>query len=101
MKSRGLLMAHIWHAISPITRPCGRLARRPPSARVLEDKEKEHYMSQPAKTVTACIVLIGNEILSGLPPEANIQYPASELGALGAEVREGRSIPDVEPPGVA
>src|SRR5260370_4502514 len=96
MKSRGLLMAHIWHALSPVTRPCGRLARRPPSARVLKDKEKEHYMSQPAKTVTACIVVIGNEILSGRTRDANIQYLATELGVLGVQVRECRIIPDVE-----
>src|SRR5260370_35064596 len=96
MKSRGLLMAHIWHALSPVTRPCGRLARRPPSASVLKDKEKEHYMSQPAKTVTACIVVIGNEILSGRTRDANIQYLATELAVLGVQVREGPIIPAAE-----
>ena len=35
------------------------------------------------KTVTACILVIGNEILSGRTKDANIQYLASELGQLG------------------
>jgi molybdenum cofactor synthesis domain-containing protein len=53
-------------------------------------------MSQPAKTVTACIVVIGNEILSGRTRDSNIQYLATELGVLGVQVRECRIIPDVE-----
>jgi molybdenum cofactor synthesis domain-containing protein len=72
------------------------LARRLPSASVLKDNEKERRMSQPAKTVTACIVVIGNEILSGRTRDANIQYLATELGVLGVQVRECRVIPDIE-----
>jgi len=53
-------------------------------------------MSEPAKTVTACIVVIGNEILSGRTRDSNIQYLATELGALGVQVRECRVIPDIE-----
>ncbi len=52
--------------------------------------------SPPIKTVTACIVVIGNEILSGRTKDANIQYLASELGLLGVQVRECRVIPDIE-----
>src|SRR5579864_1573368 len=54
--------------------------------------------SKPAspKTVTACILVIGNEILSGRTKDANIQYLASELGKLGVRVMECRVIPDVE-----
>ena len=74
----------------------GRLAARQRSASVLKDKEKECGMSQPAKTVTACIVVIGNEILSGRTRDSNIQYLASELGALGVRVMECRIIPDIE-----
>ena len=37
-------------------------------------------MSEPAKIVTACILVIGNEILSGRTRDANIQYLALELG---------------------
>jgi molybdenum cofactor synthesis domain-containing protein len=53
-------------------------------------------MSQPAKIVTACIVVIGNEILSGRTRDANIAYLATELGVLGVRVMECRIIPDVE-----
>ena len=53
-------------------------------------------MSEPAKTVTACIVVIGNEILSGRTRDSNIQYLATELGLLGVQVRECRVIPDIE-----
>ncbi|HKV14058.1 MAG TPA: molybdopterin-binding protein [Reyranella sp.] len=48
------------------------------------------------KIVTACIVVIGNEILSGRTSDANIAYLASELGKLGVRVMECRVIPDVE-----
>ena len=53
-------------------------------------------MSDPVKTVTACIVVIGNEILSGRTRDSNIQYLATELGQLGVQVRECRVISDVE-----
>ncbi|MBM3646415.1 MAG: competence/damage-inducible protein A [Alphaproteobacteria bacterium] len=53
-------------------------------------------MSQPAKTVTACIIVIGNEILSGRTRDANIQYFATELGQLGVRVMECRVVPDIE-----
>ena len=53
-------------------------------------------MSEPAKIVTACIVVIGNEILSGRTRDSNIQYLATELGLLGVQVRECRVIPDIE-----
>ena len=43
---------------------------------------------------TACILIIGNEVLSGRTKDANIQFLASELGALGIPVREVRVIPD-------
>jgi len=43
---------------------------------------------------TACILIIGNEVLSGRTRDANIQYLASELGQMGIPVREVRVIPD-------
>jgi len=49
-----------------------------------------------SKTVTACILVIGNEILSGRTKDANIQYLAAELGQLGIRVMECRVIPDIE-----
>jgi molybdenum cofactor synthesis domain-containing protein len=52
--------------------------------------------SPGGKVVTACILVIGNEILSGRTKDANIQYLAAELGQLGIRVMECRVIPDVE-----
>ncbi len=43
---------------------------------------------------TACILIIGNEVLSGRTKDANIQFLASELGQMGIPVREVRVIPD-------
>ncbi len=53
-------------------------------------------MPEAAKTVTACIVVIGNEILSGRTKDANVAYLAGELGKLGIRVMECRVIPDIE-----
>ncbi|SKA39319.1 molybdenum cofactor synthesis domain-containing protein [Enhydrobacter aerosaccus] len=50
----------------------------------------------PAKIVTACIVVIGNEILSGRTKDANISFLATELNKLGVRVMECRVIPDIE-----
>lgn len=44
---------------------------------------------------TACILVIGNEILSGRTQDANIQFLARRLGELGVALREVRVIPDV------
>lgn len=44
---------------------------------------------------TSALIVIGNEILSGRTQDANIQFLAKELGAIGAPLREVRVIPDV------
>jgi len=44
---------------------------------------------------TACVVVIGNEVLSGRTRDANIQFLAQRLGDMGIPVREVRIIPDV------
>ena len=46
--------------------------------------------------VTACLVIIGNEILSGRTQDANLAFLARELGALGIRIREARVVPDEE-----
>src|SRR5207244_10366913 len=46
------------------------------------------------KTVTACVLIIGNEILSGRTPDANLAFLAKELGGIGIRLREARVIPD-------
>ncbi len=44
---------------------------------------------------TACLVVIGNEVLSGRTRDANIHFLAGRLGDLGLPLREVRIIPDV------
>ncbi len=44
---------------------------------------------------TACLLIIGNEVLSGRTRDANLQYLATRLGELGIPMREARVIPDV------
>lgn len=45
---------------------------------------------------TACLIIIGNEILSGKTQDANLQFLADELGKLGVQLEEARVIADVE-----
>ncbi|MCC7276394.1 MAG: competence/damage-inducible protein A [Alphaproteobacteria bacterium] len=47
------------------------------------------------KTVTACVVVIGNEILSGRTKDANLPFLAERLNAVGVRLMEARVIPDV------
>ena len=44
---------------------------------------------------TACLLVIGNEVLSGRTQDANIKYIALRLGEAGIPLREVRVIPDV------
>ncbi len=53
-------------------------------------------MAEPSKNVTACLLIIGNEILSGRTKDANLNFLALELNKLGVQLRECRVIPDVE-----
>jgi molybdenum cofactor synthesis domain-containing protein len=48
------------------------------------------------KEYTACVVVIGNEILSGRTQDANLQYLAQKLTDWGVRLREARVIPDIE-----
>src|SRR5690349_19956233 len=47
------------------------------------------------KTVTACVLIIGNEILSGRTQDVNQSYLAKGLTDAGVRLREARVIPDV------
>jgi molybdenum cofactor synthesis domain-containing protein len=47
-------------------------------------------MSQP----TACVLVIGNEILSGKTQDANLQYLGVELAKLGIRLEEARVVRD-------
>ena len=44
---------------------------------------------------TACLLVIGNEVLSGRTQDLNIKFLATRLGDIGIPVREVRIIPDV------
>lgn len=46
--------------------------------------------------VTACLVIIGNEILSGRTQDKNLAHLAVTLNQVGVQLREVRVIPDVE-----
>jgi len=55
-------------------------------------------MSQASspKTITAALLVIGDEILSGRTKDQNIGYIAEYLTNIGIELREVRVVPDVE-----
>jgi len=53
-------------------------------------------MSSNETIVTAAVIVIGNEILSGRTQDTNLRDLATTLGSWGIRVREARVIPDVE-----
>jgi molybdenum cofactor synthesis domain-containing protein len=52
--------------------------------------------TQDEKIVTAAVLIIGNEILSGRTKDMNLGYLAEELTKLGVRLREARVVADVE-----
>ena len=52
-------------------------------------------MSEPRR-VTAAVLIIGNEILSGRTKDANLSYLGTELNELGIQLREARVVADIE-----
>jgi len=53
-------------------------------------------MTETPAAVTAAILVIGDEILSGRTKDRNIGYIAEYLARVGVDVREARVVPDVE-----
>ncbi len=49
-----------------------------------------------AKIVTASLVIIGNEILSGRTQDKNLSYIAIKLNEVGIQLREVRVVADIE-----
>lgn len=45
---------------------------------------------------TACVLIIGNEILSGRTQDINLNHIAKHLGEIGINLLEARMIPDIE-----
>src|SRR5579862_3835133 len=54
-----------------------------------------------AKIVTAALLVIGDEILSGRTKDKNIGYTADYLTAIGIDLKEVRVVSDDEPAIVA
>ena len=53
-------------------------------------------MTETNETVTAAILVIGDEILSGRTKDRNIGYIAEYLAKVGVDVREARVVLDIE-----
>ena len=51
-------------------------------------------MPEP-RIVTAAVLVIGNEILSGRTKDANLNYLATELNAIGVRLLEARVVADL------
>lgn len=53
-------------------------------------------MKQSDKEITACLIIIGNEILSGRTQDANLAFIGKRCDELGIRLKEARVIPDEE-----
>jgi molybdenum cofactor synthesis domain-containing protein len=53
-------------------------------------------MAESDMRVSAAVLVIGNEILSGRTQDSNLAYLATRLNDYGIQVREARVVPDVE-----
>jgi len=49
-----------------------------------------------AKRLTACLLIIGNEVLSGRTKDANLAYLGENLNEIGVRMAEARVVPDEE-----
>ena len=74
---------------------CARFGKRVPVSPVARLGAQAHRggrragVSSLMTNPTACIVVIGNEILSGRTQDANVQFLATRLGALGHRAARG------------
>jgi molybdenum cofactor synthesis domain-containing protein len=59
------------------------------------DQKEKWTMGEPG-AVTAAVIIIGNEVLSGRTVDANLSFLAKALNEVGVRVREARIIPDDE-----
>jgi len=57
---------------------------------------KRGTMEERSSRITACLIIIGNEILSGRTVDANLPHLATTLGELGITLAEARIVPDIE-----
>jgi molybdenum cofactor synthesis domain-containing protein len=73
---------------------CGDLQQ--PGARVTKPPEQDMAERLTNEIVTAGLLVIGDEILSGRTKDKNIGYIAEYLTAIGIDLREVRVVPDIE-----
>jgi molybdenum cofactor synthesis domain-containing protein len=59
-------------------------------------ESKSDTNGKTPKVVTAAVLVIGNEILSGRTKDANLHYLANGLTAIGIRLMEARVVPDIE-----
>lgn len=52
--------------------------------------------TRPQTPVSACLIIIGNEILSGRTQDKNLAWIAAQLNETGVKLTEVRVIPDIE-----
>ena len=52
--------------------------------------------SPTATPVTAAVLIIGNELLSGRTQDTNLAYLAKKLNEYGIQIRQARVVPDLE-----
>jgi molybdenum cofactor synthesis domain-containing protein len=53
--------------------------------------------AEPSSVITAAVLVIGDEILSGRTKDKNIGYIAEYLTTIGIDLKEVRVVPDEEP----
>lgn len=54
------------------------------------------HISKSSPRVSAAVLIIGNEILSGRTQDTNLAYLAKKLNEYGIQIRETRVVPDIE-----
>jgi molybdenum cofactor synthesis domain-containing protein len=60
-----------------------------------DDKPQSRTGIAAPRIVTACVLIIGNEILSGRTQDENLGFLARGLNEVGIRLREARVIPDI------
>src|SRR6202451_4352183 len=61
----------------------------------------ESMANSDGGVVTAAVLVIGDEILSGRTKDKNIGFIAEQMTAIGIDLKEVRVVPDEEPEIVA
>jgi molybdenum cofactor synthesis domain-containing protein len=56
----------------------------------------ELRLNKPAQNVTAAVLVIGDELLSGRTKDTNVGHIAETMTSIGIDLREVRFVPDIE-----